>query len=220
VKLFLSRDTASEALTVFAQESGYELVTFSCIQKEVITRTPPPEADWIFFYSPSAVELFLMKFADYRAKHAALGEGTARIFRESGAEPYFVGASPQPSEVMKEFVAFISNDEQVVQARGETSFERLREVLPAERIIDWPFYRSIAKTDLDELNADIYIFTSPSNAEAYLNLHAIDHNATVIVFGQSTKKAVEKYTTARVLITDQPGEESVLDTIKGLSASN
>ena len=209
MKLFLSRDEASEALSTFAHESGHELIKFSCIQKEVTTDNPPPQADWIFFYSPSAVSMFLQSFGDYRAKRAALGEGTARIFREDGIEPDFVGESPNTSEVLKEFKSVIADGEKVVQARGEKSFERLREVLPAERILDWPFYRTEGKMNISKVEADVYIFTSPSNAEAYLNEHDIDSKAKVIVFGESTKRAVEALTTAEVLVTAEPGEDSV-----------
>jgi len=213
MRVFLSRETPSKALADHAQKSNWELTCFSCIRKSLITSEGPPEADWIFFYSPSAVEMFLESFGDYRAKWAALGEGTARIFREQGFEPDFIGKSPDTSEVMKEFKSAISEEERVVQARGETSFERLREVLPAERILDWPFYRTEAKAKVPKADADVYIFTSPSNAKAYLSKFEISSAAKVIVFGESTKKAVETLTTVKIFVTDEPGEERALQLI-------
>lgn len=153
--------------------------------------------------------MFLKKFDDYQAKRAALGEGTARIFREQGVEPDFVGESPNTSEVMKEFKSVIADGEKVVQARGETSFERLREVLPPACILDWPFYRTEPKTNIPRVEADVYIFTSPSNAEAYLSEYGLHPKSRVIVFGQSARRAVEKYTDTEVLITAEPGEDSV-----------
>lgn len=176
------------------------------------TSEDPPEAHWIFFYSPSAVEMFFENFGDYRAKWAALGEGTARIFREQGIEPDFVGKSPDTSQVMREFKGIISTEERVVQARGETSFERLREVLKPEQIIDWPFYCSEPKNEIPWVEADVYIFTSPSNAEAYLSKFALS-SAKVIVFGESTKKAVEALTKAEVFVTAEPGEEGAMQLI-------
>jgi len=207
MRVFLSRETPSKALADHARKSDWELICFSCIRKSLITLEGPPEADWIFFYSPSAVEMFFENFEDYRAKWAALGEGTARSFREQGIKPDFVGKSPDTSEVMKEFKAVISDEERVVQARGETSFERLIEVLSGERILDWPFYRTEAKTEIPKVEAEVYIFTSPSNAAAYLSKFEISSAAKVIVFGESTKKAVEQFTTAKILLTERPGEE-------------
>jgi uroporphyrinogen-III synthase len=220
MRVFLSRETPSKALVDHAQQSNWELTCFSCIRKSLITREGPPDADWIFFYSPSAVEIFFENFGDYRAKWAALGEGTARSFRELGIEPEFVGNSADTSEVMKEFKSVISAEERVIQARGETSFERLREVLAADRIIDWPFYKSESKDGIKEVNADVYVFTSPSNAEAYLSKHKIDGKSTVIVFGESTKKAVADYTTAKILTTTRPGEDGVIDILISLESSS
>jgi len=217
VKLFLSRDEAGEVLNRFARESGHDLITFSCIRKDILTHNPPPEADWIFFYSPSAVALFLENFGGYQARRATLGEGTARIFREGGIKPDFVGQSPDPIEVMKEFEAVRSKEEKVVQARGKTSFERLREVLPSECILDWPFYHTESKTNIPRVEADVYIFTSPSNAEAYLSEYGVHPKSRVIVFGQSTKTAVEKYTDAEVLITAEPGERGAIEIIQSLA---
>lgn len=217
VKLFLSRDQAGEVLSTRARQSGWELICFSCIEKKLTSKDPPPAAEWIFFYSPSAVHLFLAAFKTFRAKRAALGEGTARAFRLNGIQPDFVGSSSDPSEVMREFREVVSRQEQVVQARGEKSFERLREVLPEEQIIDWPFYRTESKAHIPEVTSDVYIFTSPSNAEAYLEKYGLPANARAVVFGESTRKAVEKYANAEIVVTAQPGEEGAVKAIEGLS---
>ncbi|MCZ4407850.1 uroporphyrinogen-III synthase [Cryomorphaceae bacterium 1068] len=214
MKVFLSRNKPSEALVIHAQKLAWELTWFSCIRKSLITREGPPEADWIFFYSPSAVEMFFENFGDYRAKWAALGEGTARIFRERGIEPDFVGKSPDTSQVMREFKGIISAEERVVQARGETSFERLREVLKAEQIIDWPFYRSEPKNEIPSVEADVYIFTSPSNAEAYLAKQTLPDKVVAVVFGESTKSALQAKSSILILVTDEPGEESSIQRIE------
>jgi uroporphyrinogen-III synthase len=69
------------------------------------------------------------------------------------------------------------------------------------------------------VNADVYVFTSPSNAEAYLSKHKIDGKSTVIVFGESTKKLVKTFTDAAVLITVKPGEDGVRNLIVKLIQS-
>lgn len=216
MKLFLSRDRAGDALTGYTSEAGHELIAFSCIEQKLIGDDPPPSAEWIFFYSPSAAELFMETFRGYRAKTAVLGKGTSRVFEGKGIKPDFVGKSSDPSEVMREFKQVMGEKERVIQARGEKSFERLREVLPDERIIDWPFYQSVVKTEIPKVEADVYIFTSPSNAEAYLSKYELGSKSTVIVFGQSTKKAVEKYTNAEVLTTEEPGEAGIVRKIREL----
>jgi uroporphyrinogen-III synthase len=214
LKVFLSRDNPSEALVKHAQKSGWELTCFSCIQKSITTSESPPEADWIFFYSPGAVRLFAKNFDRSTQRFAALGEGTALAMRECGMNPEFVGSSANPSEVVAEFAKAVTAEERVVQAIGEKSFERLREALSSEQIIDWPFYRSDAIDSIPLVEAEYYIFTSPSNAEAYLENYNLPMEAVVLVFGESTKSAVKKCTMAKVLMTEVPGEEGVIKAIQ------
>lgn len=213
MKVFLSRDVPSEVLVNHAKKSDWELICFSCIQKTVVTVENPPSADWIFFYSPGAVKLFAKNFNRSTQRFAALGEGTARAMRECEMTPDFVGTSANPSEAVAEFSDVIATEELVVQARGERSFERLREVLSTEQIIDWPFYRSEPKSNIPEIAADYYIFTSPSNAEAYLAKHDLPEKSAVVVFGESTKTAVQKKANIRILVTKPPGEESAIQRI-------
>jgi uroporphyrinogen-III synthase len=213
LKVFLSRDIPSEVLVNHAKKSDWELICFSCIQKTIVTAENPPNADWIFFYSPSAVRLFAKNFDRSTRRFAALGEGTASAMRECEMTPDFIGSSSNPSEVVKEFALLLSVDQTVVQARGEMSFERLREALNSDQIIDWPFYRSEPKSDIPEVAADNYIFTSPSNAEAYLTKHDLPEKSAAVVFGESTKIAIQKKAKVKIVVTKQPGEESAIQRI-------
>jgi len=128
--------------------------------------------------------------------------------------PEFVGSSANPSEVVKEFSEVLTMDEKVVQARGEKSFERMKEVLQPEHIIDWPFYRSEPAKFIAYVEADYYIFTSPSNVEAYLAKHALPENAVGVVFGESTRAAIREKSNVRILVTQEPGEESSIRRIE------
>lgn len=214
MKVFLSRDSPSKALVDHAQKSDWELTCFSCIRKSLTTSERPPEADWIFFYSPSAVRLYANNFTSRSFRFAALGEGTAEAMRDFGIQPEFIGKSSDTSEVMVEFAAVIESRESVVQARSEKSFERLREQLPSSQILDWPFYRTQAKREFPAVTADYYIFTSPSNAESYLRKFALPVKAVIVVFGESTRAMVREKSDARTLVTDIPGEEGSIQKIK------
>lgn len=214
MKLFLSRDRAGKELTEFARARGWELDCFSCIEFSLTDAIEPPAADWIFFYSPSAVKLFADNYTSRSYRFATLGEGTADAMRDSELQLGFIGKSSDTSEVMEEFRAVIKSNEKVVQARGEKSFERLREQLPTSQILDWPFYRTQAKREIPETAADFYIFTSPSNAEAYMDKFELPENAVVVVFGESTKAAVREKSEAQILVTDEPGEEGVIKSLQ------
>ncbi len=214
MKVFLSRNHPSEVLVNHAQKSAWELTCFSCIQKSLITREGPPEADWIFFYSPSAVRLYAKNFERSTHLVAALGEGTAQAMQEHDLAPDYVGSATDPSEVVREFSDLLDANQSVVQARGEKSFERLREVLNAEQIIDWPFYKSEPAKSIPFVEADYYIFTSPSNVEAYLAKHSLPEKSLAVVFGESTKSSLQAKSSIPILVTNDPGEESSIQRIE------
>lgn len=214
MNVFLSRDNPSALLQKKAAQFGWELICFSCIEIHVMAGAEPPDADWIFFYSPRGAELYAQKFTSRSFRFAALGEGTAAAMRGCELSPDFIGKSPITSEVMKEFAKVIKPTETVVQARGEKSFERLREQLNPAQILDWPLYRTIPKSEIPKATADYYIFTSPSNVDAYLAKYSLPNKATALAFGESTKTAIREKSNARILVTDEPGEESSIQKIE------
>lgn len=129
-------------------------------------------------------------------------------------KPEFVGSSANPSEAVVEFGQFLTAKERVVQARGEKSFERLREVLNSAQILDWPHYRTSPKTEFPEATADYYIFTSPSNVEAYLAKYSMPADAVALAFGESTRVAIREKASVRILVTVEPGEEGAIHRIE------
>ncbi len=158
--------------------------------------------------------MYALNFEKQDYKFAALGRGTATAMKEAGITPGFIGDSSTPSEVVKEFQSLIGKDEKVVQARGTRSFERLREALPEESILDWAFYESLPKTYLPNRNADVYIFTSPSNAKAYLAAHELPPQSRIIAFGESTKKVLNQLANNSVFLTRKPLEKAVIDILE------
>ncbi|MEM9053326.1 MAG: hypothetical protein AAGC47_14830, partial [Bacteroidota bacterium] len=90
MKVFLSRDLPTKVLADNAKELGWELTCFSCIEKKLITSDEPPNADWIFFYSPGSVRLYLTNFSKRDYRFAALGKGTAKALQDSGMTSDFV----------------------------------------------------------------------------------------------------------------------------------
>ena len=104
-------------------------------------------------------------------------------------------------------------NETIVQARAEDSFERLKNAISSQQIIDWPFYKTTTKESVPKFVADYYILTSPSNARAYLHHHDFHQQAKIIVFGESTLEVIPKELSSRVAVTEYPGEEHALPLI-------
>jgi len=213
LKVFLSRDQPSKVLADKAKEFGWELTCFSCIDQKLITYDEPPKADWIFFYSPGSVRLYFTNFSNRDYRFAALGNGTAKALHDLGVEPDFVGSFSSPQESVKEFSETLNRDDSVIQARAEDSFQRLRDELSVQKLIDWPFYTTLPKEDFPEVDADYYVLTSPSNAQAYLNMYSLPQQAKIIVFGESTLEVIPNELRSCVRVTEYPGEEYALSII-------
>ncbi|MEM9052448.1 MAG: hypothetical protein AAGC47_10385, partial [Bacteroidota bacterium] len=126
----------------------------------------------------------------------------------------FVGSFSSPQESVREFSKVLDQNEMILQARAEDSFERLRSELSSQQLVDWPFYKTTSKEDFPEVTADYYILTSPSNATAYLAKHSLPEQAKIIVFGQSTLEVIPSELRSRVLVTEYPGEEYALPLIR------
>ncbi len=149
-----------------------------------------------------------------QVKLAALGSGTAkaigkRLFRT----PDFIGSSSDPALAIQEFVPFLRPYMKVLIPRAEKSMKRLNEALPAKAIVDWPFYSTYKAAPDKPSQSKYLIFTSPSNAEAYLEKHEISSKQTCVAIGASTASMFVSKGVRNYLVSDTPTEESMWSAI-------
>lgn len=145
--------------------------------------------EMIFFSSPAAVKSFYSYHPDVMLPVCCMGRGTAAVI-PSGKNIIFVGHG-STEQVAIEFKKWLSNRQKVLFPIGDRSLRRVQEYLRPEQFCDLQVYTTALHPRPIE-TADIYIFTSPTNAESFLILNRIPAGAKVISMGKRTQEYLTK----------------------------
>ncbi|GGI27059.1 hydroxymethylbilane synthase [Pedobacter mendelii] len=146
--------------------------------------------DWIFFSSRNCVEYFfnLKPQLPKKTKFGVVGRGSEDALRKFGHFADFVGASGDITEVAEDFAKLVSA-KNVLFPRAQDSLQSIQKSLPADaKIIDLPIYETVIEENIDQSYADVLIFTSPSNVDAYFADNLLEPGQQVIAIGNSTGK--------------------------------
>ena len=100
--------------------------------------------------------------------------------------------------------------------RAKDSLKSIQNALTENTtVIDLPIYETVIEENVNKSNADVLVFTSPSNVEAYFKENLAEPNQKIICIGYSTGKAIEamglKYT-----LPFSPDEMGLTEAIFGL----
>ena len=150
--------------------------------------------DWIFFSSKNAVDYFfqLSPQLPTDVKFGVMGAGSEEMLRQKGYFADFTGSSGDSADVAADF-AKLANGSTVLFPGAEDSLRSAQKGLSADtKIIDLPIYETVLEDDVEASGADVLIFTSPSNVEAYFVNNLMDPYQKVIAIGKSTGKKFDE----------------------------
>jgi hydroxymethylbilane synthase len=150
--------------------------------------------DWIFFSSRNGVEFFfkLKPSLSKKVKFGVVGRGSEDALRKYGHLADYVGESGDIKEVAEDF-ALLVKGETVMFPRAQDSLLTIQKSLSADtKIVDLPIYETVMVDNIDKTYADVLIFTSPSNVEAYFAENLLDPEQKVIAIGSSTGKKFDE----------------------------
>lgn len=217
--LFVSRSLAPDSpLRKWAGERGYNLRATSLIQFSLLKFDPPSEqVDWIFFYSPKAVDFWsrgLKKPLAFQPKFAALGPGTAKALLQLNHRIDFCGQG-DPTRVADDFLTVALG--QVVLFPRAVQSRRSVEKCIGDYInaIDLIVYTNEAAPRTDLVATDVVILTSPLNVAAYFSSTLINHDAIFLAIGSTTAAALAEYT-IQADFPDQPGEAGLVELLNSI----
>lgn len=153
------------------------------------------EVDWVFFTSKNSIAHFFRlnpSLAD-KTKFAVLGRGSEAELRSFGYAPSFSGESLGiEMELIAKHFAEIAKGEKVLIPRAKESLGTLQKQLTmSSELVDLAVYETKAASHLPKINAEVLIFTSPSNINAYLDAHPITANQKVICIGHASGRAMK-----------------------------
>lgn len=175
--------------------------------------------DWVFFGSKNGIENFfkLSPRLSKRTKFAVIGRGSEEMLRQFGHSPDFTGErlGINMEEIAAEFAKAAAGTT-VLIPRAKDSLETIQKSLTSDtKVINLPVYQTRMETDVSKSNADVLIFTSPTNVEAYFRDNLVDPGQQIICIGRSTGKKIEELGLAYTL-PYSPDEIGLAEAVFGL----
>ena len=223
--VFISRDISEQSYFRKALEK-HDIT----IEARSLIRTVPvitkldsyilKHVDWIFFSSKNAVEYFfqLGPLLPKDVKFGVMGSGSEEMLRKKGCFTDFVGEGIDSADIGKEF-AKLTKGTTVLFPGAEGSLRSIQQSLPKDtKIIDLPVYETVADEEIEVSTADVLVFTSPSNVDAYFRDNLLDPYQKVIAIGKSTGKKLEEMGVNNYILPFSPDEVGLAEAVFGISS--
>jgi hydroxymethylbilane synthase len=127
-----------------------------------------------------------------KVKFGVMGTGSEDMLRKHGHFADFVGESTDTADVAADFAA-VANGTAILFPGADSPMRSIQQGLSAEtKIIDLPVYETVLEENVQPTGADVLVFTSPSNVEAYFVDNLLQPQQKVIAIGKSTGKKFEE----------------------------
>ncbi len=193
--VFISREVSEQSYFKKALERHDIVIDGRSLIRTVpvITKLDPyilQDVDWIFFSSKNAVEYFfaLEPLLPEAVKFGVMGAGSEEMLRKKGYFSDYTGVGIDSAQVAEEF-AKIANGTTVLFPGAEDSLKSIQKHLSANtKVIDLPVYETVMEGEVEQSSAEVMVFTSPSNVDAYFACNLLDPDQKVIAIGKSTGK--------------------------------
>lgn len=220
--LFVSRSLApGSPLLTWVSERGYDLRSTSLIQFSPLSFDPPSEqVDWIFFYSPKAVEFWFgglnMPLVS-QPKYAALGPGTAKALLQLNQRVDFCGQG-DPARVSADFFTVASGKTVLFPRAVQSRRSVEKHIGDYINSIDLAVYTNEAAPRTDLLPTEVVILTSPLNVAAYFASRSINPDAVFLAIGATTAAALSEHS-IQADFPDKPGEVGLVELLNTIFPS-
>lgn len=178
---------------------------------------------WVFFSSKNGIENFfrLKPRLSKHVQYAVVGRGSEEALRSYGIIPSFSGeAEGIEMEKVGDAFAAIAAGSTVLFPRAKGSLQTIQSRLGSDiKIIDLPVYETRIDEDVERSGADVLIFTSPTNVEAYFKNNLVEPGQKIISIGNSTGKKLEEIG-LQFTLPFSPDELGLAEAVFGLDYGN
>lgn len=217
-KIFISRSTNDVSfLKSSLTAAKAELEGISGIQTRSI---PLPQNDYshaqiIFFNSKNAVQHFLKQepILAKEVKYAAFGPGTEKAIYQQGLEVDFSGKSSDPMQVAAQFLSKFADGKRIVFPKAIQSLQSVSSILSRHHFVEQvDVYETSSVEGVTLPEADVYVFTSPSNVTAFTSTLS-NIKTKVVAIGPSTAEALTLKGVKVHAIAERADDAGLLDAI-------
>lgn len=173
--------------------------------------------DWIFFSSKNGIEYFfqLNPILPKNIKYGVVGRGSEDALRKLGKVPDFVGESSDTEDVAEEFAA-VANGTNVLFPLAKDSLRSIEKGLSSDtKVSELVIYETILIDNVDKSAADVLVFTSPSNVEAYFTDNLLNPGQQIVAIGNSTGRKLEEINVSYT-IPASPDEMGLAEAVFGI----
>ncbi|HEY4194354.1 MAG TPA: hydroxymethylbilane synthase [Mucilaginibacter sp.] len=221
--VFISRDLSEQSYFRKAIEKhGIQIEARSLIRTVPIINKLDPyilrDIDWIFFSSKNAIEYFFQLHPQLPKdiKFGVMGSGSEEMLRLKGYFTSYTGFGIDTVDVAEEF-AKLANGLKVLFPCAEGSLRSIQHGMSDDtKIIDLPVYETVLEEEVEGTGADILVFTSPSNVEAYFADNLLVPGQKVIAIGKSTGRKFDEMGTTYIL-PFSPDEVGLAEAVFGMA---
>jgi uroporphyrinogen-III synthase len=174
--------------------NGFTVSGFPLIETRLINFSDLPACDWVFFSSKNAVKYFFRQKPRLTGQRfGCIGKATAEALRAEGVRAEFIGSQADTRMTGKQFAA-LAGASKVLFPQAKGSMRSVQsQFVRKEQVIDFPVYETIRRDEQAVPAADILVFTSPSNVDAFFDKNKLSSGQLVVAMGDATAAALREH---------------------------
>jgi len=210
-----------ESLLEEVQQQGIIIDTLSFIETEPILSIEVQQeieqalakSAVIVFTSMNAVEAvsnYMDEAPDWRIY--CIGAATRRLVTQYFGEAAIAGIAPDASE-LAELIVEEEAGEEIIFFCGDQRREELPSILEANglELEEIVVYQTIAVPHKINKAYNGILFFSPSAVDSFFSGNKINGPTLLFAIGNTTARAIKKYSANKVIVSDEPGKEDLVE---------
>jgi len=201
--------------------NGYKVQGVSFIETKKVGFTTVPATDWVFFASSNAVRFFFSQQPQLnpKTKFAVIGNGTEHELKKYNKNAAFTGFNNDTKVIGKKFAKAVGAEKVLFpQAKGGLRTIQ-QQFSTADNIYDLAVYETIKKENVIINDAEIIVFTSPSNVESFFEKKKINAGQKVIAIGKSTEKKLKEAGITNCILPASFDEVGLAEAVFGITTN-
>ena len=214
-KVWISRELNSDSiLRKLLENSNCYITSQSLIEKTKLSLEFLPKCDWIFFNSSFCYDsIKQLKSIFKNKKIAAFGDATARYLKAQNLKVSFIGTG-SPNNVAKDFKSTIDRDDVVFFPSSNISIGTVQKlILEKNKTVKKSYETKLLKKIIE--HHDYFIFTSPSNVEAYVKTNSLK-GVKAISIGPTTTQTLKDNGATNIYQASESSELALADIVLNL----